>query len=104
MTNGEYLQRLLSRFGLAEPDVEMILLNQGVSPEEPVNIPAMKAALYKEFTSILPLANVSEGGYSITWNMEAVKLWYSQLARELGQENILESTNQDEINDASWRW
>lgn len=35
--------------------------------------------------------NVSEGGYSISWNMDAVKLYYSALANELGVENVLVS-------------
>ena len=35
------------------------------------------------------LQNVSEGGYSISWNMEAVKLYYAALCNELGKENVL---------------
>lgn len=104
MTSGEYLTRLLSRFGLAEPDVEMILLNQNLSAEETADVPALKAALYNEFTSLIPLADITEGGYSVKWNMESIKLWYSQLAKELGKENILDDMAGDEIRDASYLW
>lgn len=104
MTNKEYLTATLSRFGLTETDVNLIILNQNINEVESVRVPEMKAALYSEFTSIIPLADVSEGGYSIKWNMEAIKLWYSQLANELGRDNILDGLSADEINDASWRW
>ena len=36
------------------------------------------------------MCNVSEGGYSVTWNMEAVKMWYNAMCDELGIENALE--------------
>lgn len=104
MTNKEYLTATLSRFGLTETDVNLIILNQDINEVGNVSVPEMKAALYSEFTSIIPLADVSEGGYSIKWNMEAIKLWYSQLANELGRDNILDGLSADEINDASWRW
>lgn len=104
MTNKEYLTASLSRFGLSAQDVDLIILNQDIQGDEAVSVAGMKAALYSEFTSIIPLANVSEGGYSISWNMEAIKLWYSQLANELGRDNILDGLSADEIGDASWRW
>ena len=33
--------------------------------------------------------NVTEGGYSVSWNMDAVKLFYNALCNELGKENVL---------------
>ena len=53
-------------------------------PKATVEARTAKTALVKEFASIIPLANVSEGGYSVSWNMEAVKLWYNQTCDELG--------------------
>jgi hypothetical protein len=35
------------------------------------------------------MQNISEGGYSISWNMEAAKLFYNSLCSELGLENVL---------------
>ena len=43
-----------------------------------------KTALVKEFATVIPLANVSEGGYSVTWNWEAIKTWYNITCGELG--------------------
>lgn len=104
MTNKEYLTATLSRFGLTGTDIDLIMLNQDISDVATANVQEMKAAMYSEFTSIIPLADVSEGGYSIRWNMDAIKLWYSQLAKDLGRDNILDSLANDDINDASWRW
>jgi hypothetical protein len=33
--------------------------------------------------------NVSEGGMSISWNMEAVKAWYSLLCAKTGQPDVV---------------
>ncbi|WP_392436461.1 DUF6706 family protein [Cruoricaptor ignavus] len=104
MTNREYLTATLSRFGLNGSDVELLMVNQGLEADGAADAADMKLALYTEFTSIIPLADISEGGYSVRWNMDAVKLWYSNLARELGKENVLDEMIQEDINDASWRW
>jgi hypothetical protein len=46
--------------------------------------------------------NVSEGGYSISWNMDAVKLFYAALCNELGVENVL--VNRPKVRDRSNFW
>ena len=73
-----------ARFNISSTDVELILVNQGIDPEETVDVTKAKTALCKEFALVMPMANISEGGYSLTWNMDAVKLWYKQTAAELG--------------------
>jgi len=77
-----------SRFNVSETDIELILVNQGIVPEEPVDVIKAKTAMCREFAMMIPLANVSEGGYSVSWNMEALKLWYRQTASELGLEDV----------------
>ena len=69
MTNKEYLTKSLNGLNLIACDV----------------------AVYNRMSVILKgmLQNVSEGGYSISWNMEAVKLYYAALCNELGKENVL---------------
>lgn len=67
--------------------MDLILANQvELIPDENATVDARtaKTALVKEFASIIPLANVSEGGYSVSWNMDAIKLWYNQTCGELG--------------------
>lgn len=87
MTYTEWITRTASRFGIAAADAELILTNQaGIipNPEAEVDVRTAKTALCKEFGSIIPLANVSEGGYSVSWNWEAIKFWYNQTCGELG--------------------
>ena len=67
--------------------MDLMLANQQDTIPEPdaeVDTTTAKRALCKEFGSIIPLANVSEGGYSVSWNWEAIKFWYNQTCSELG--------------------
>ena len=86
MTNAEWMAQMMGRFGASEADAELILVNQGIDADETVDVRAAKTALVKEFATIIPMANVTEGGYSISWNMEAVKMWYNAACSELGIE------------------
>ncbi len=87
MTYREWFTATARKFGIESADVELILVNQTELIPDPtldVDVKVAKTALVKEFASLIPLANVSEGGYSVSWNMEAVKLWYNQTCGELG--------------------
>ena len=67
--------------------MDLMLANQQDAipdPDAEVDTTTAKCALCKEFGSIIPLANVSEGGYSVSWNWEAIKFWYNQTCSELG--------------------
>lgn len=81
------VSRTVSRFGVEGGDVDLMLANQQDAipdPDAEVDTTTAKRALCKEFGSIIPLANVSEGGYSVSWNWEAIKFWYNQTCSELG--------------------
>lgn len=84
MTTKDWMMATCQRLGATEADVDLVLVNQGLKADADVDVKVSKTALYKEFASLLPLSNVTEGGYSVSWNMEAVKLWYRQTASELG--------------------
>jgi hypothetical protein len=87
MTYKEWMTATLARFGIEGKDVELILFNQkGLIPDvnAAADVVTAKEALCREFANIIPLANVSEGGYSLSWNWAAVKLWYGQVCDELG--------------------
>ncbi len=101
MTRKEYLMKMLSRFNVSEDDVDLIMINQNISIDGEINVKDLKTAIYNEFTQFLPLANISEGGLSINWNMETLKLYYSQLAKELGLEDLL-NDRQNSVSDASY--
>lgn len=91
MTNKQYLLTTLSGLGVSEDDVEVILLKAGIDGGAEVDVLRCDEAIYKRFSVVLKGAaqNVSEGGYSISWNMDAVKFFYTSLCSELGRENVL---------------
>lgn len=87
MTYKEWITTTVKRFGVTDADVELILANQiELIPDEnaAADPKTAKRALVKEFATMIPLANVSEGGYSVTWNWEAIKMWYNITCGELG--------------------
>jgi hypothetical protein len=91
MTNKEYITKSLNGLGVSEDDIDVILLKSGIIGEDVADIRACDKAVYNRMSVILKgmMQNVSEGGYSISWNMEAVKLFYNALCLELGVENVL---------------
>ena len=48
------------------------------------------------------MMNVTEGGYSVSWNMEAVKLFYRALCNELGAPDVL--STRPRVRDRSNLW
>ena len=91
-TNKEFINASLKRFGVEETDVDLIMAEHPeLDPEGEVSANACKVAMYESMSVILPAMshNVSEDGYSVTWNIEAIKMWYSALCRELGKTDVL---------------
>ena len=87
MTYREWITATAKRFGATAEDVELILANQTAlipDAEADADPTTAKKALVAEFASVIPLANVSEGGYNVSWNWEAVKMWYDITCGELG--------------------
>lgn len=101
MTYKEYITKTLNRFYVSPDDIEILMLNQSIDPEADVDVHAAKMAVYKEFSSILPVANMSEGGSSVTWITENVLTWYSLLASELGMPDVM---NDNTVKDLSAYW
>jgi hypothetical protein len=61
-------------------------------------------AVYRRMSVVLKatMQNVTEGGYSLSWNMEAVKVFYNAMCNELGVDNVL--FNRPRIKDRSNKW
>jgi len=104
MTNKEYISVSLNRFGLTEDEVALVLVDAGLNPDDAADVIACRKAIYNNLSKVLPVAlqNISEGGFSISWNIEAIKLYYRMLANELGMPNVLEP--QPIVTDVSNRW
>lgn len=89
-TNRDYLLKSLAKFNLTDDDIDVILLESPeLQPDATPNVTACKVAIWKSMSAILPLANIGESGYSLSWNMDGLKMWYTALCTELGKENLL---------------
>lgn len=87
MTYREYIEKTAARFLLTSDDIDLLLENQKtLIPDADADVDARtaKVAMVHEFASLIPLANISEGGYSVSWNLDAIKLWYNATCDELG--------------------
>lgn len=104
MTNREYLETTLSGLGLIEKDIVLIALKAGLDLQQESSIKDCNLAIYNHMSVVLKstLQNVSEGGYSMSWNMEAVKMYYHSLCEEIGKPNILYS--QPKVRNRSNIW
>lgn len=91
MTNKEYLTKSLNGLNLSEDDIDIILLKSNISADDAVNVKNCDMAVYRRFSVVLKgtMQNVTEGGYSVSWNMDAVKMFYNGLCNELGVDNLL---------------
>lgn len=88
-TNLQYLQAALAKFDVSDNDIDLILADNSLSGAAAVSASACKLAMYNSMSNILPLCDVKEGGYSKTWNVEGLKLWYASLCAELGRPNAV---------------
>lgn len=91
MTNKQYLTKALSGLNVTEDDIEIILVKSELDADADVDVRGCDMATYNRMSVLFKgvLQNISEGGYSISWNMDAVKLYYNALCSELGEENVL---------------
>lgn len=90
MTTREYIRQSLSRFNVSDGDVDLIIVDNGLDADSDVDVKQAKNAICKSLGSWLPVySSVSEGGVSMSWNFEAVKVYYASLCKELGIEDTM---------------
>jgi len=84
--------------------MDIILLKASLNGAAPVDVRACDTAVYHRMSVVLKatMQNVSQGGYSVSWNMDAVRLFYGALCRELDKENVLEG--RPKVRDRSNYW
>lgn len=104
LTNLQYLQIQCGGTNVTADELTLYLTNAGLQANASADTEACDMVLYKEFSIVLrqALMNVSEGGMSISWNMEAVKAYYATLCDKTGQPNVLFS--RPKIRDKSNIW
>ena len=92
-TNKDYLVTATRALNLSEDDIDLIILKSGIDADADgdASVRDCDMAIYKRFSVVLggSMQNVTEGGYSVSWNMDAVKMFYKSLCEELGVENVL---------------
>ena len=65
MTYKEWITKTVGKFQLSADDVDLILCNQSgliPDPDAPVDVRKAKTAICREFTTLIPLANIGEAG------------------------------------------
>ncbi|MDR1181706.1 MAG: hypothetical protein LBL13_06990 [Bacteroidales bacterium] len=102
MTNKEYISATLTEFGIEAPQIEIILGKGGIVPDDEVDYNQCDTAIYNRMSIVLSkgLKNITEGGWSQSWNTDAVKDYYKMLCKELGLESVLDM----KVVDISSRW
>ena len=91
MTKKEYISISLKGMNISADDIELIIFKEGIRADDDAETLASDTAIYNRISLVLKamMQNVSEGGYSVSWNIEAVKAYYSALCSDLGKENVL---------------
>lgn len=95
MTVREYISDKFQSFGIqvSEADLLDMSLNAKVSPDDEVtSTGAISVAIARFIPSLLLRAtSISESGFSMSWNTQGIKDYYSLLCRQYGLK--------DELND-----
>ncbi len=75
MTNKEYLTIQLGIFGVTSEQIDLLLLERSIDGNaEVTDIRALKVAMYYQLPAMLAgMQDVSEGGYSVKWNLAGIK-------------------------------
>ena len=95
MTVEDYIKGKFQTFGItvSEADLLEISLSSGISGEDEMdqsNIGLISVAMAKFIPSLLLRAtSISENGFSMSWNIEGLKEYYSFLCKKYGLEDTL---------------
>ena len=95
MTVNDYILQKFQTFGinLSEADLLEISLSSGISGEDemgPSNIGLVSVAMAKFIPSLLLRAtSISESGFSMSWNIQGIKDYYSFLCKQYGLKDEL---------------
>lgn len=106
MTVSDYITQKIGSFGmhLSEADLLDMTLNSSVSLEDEVtkeNMAKVNRAIAVFIPSLLARpTSVNENGFSVSWDKDGIKAYYSLLCKQLGIEDVLSSR----ISDATMYW
>lgn len=95
MTVNDYIQQKFQTFGihLSEADLLDMCLNANVSGEDempPDNHTRVHVSITRFIPSLLLRAtSISESGFSMSWNLQGIKDYYSLLCKQYGLKDEL---------------
>lgn len=95
MTVNEYISQKFQSFGinLSEADLFDMCLNAKISGEDEINEDCygrVSVAIAKFIPSLLLRAtSISESGFSMSWNIQGIKEYYSWLCKQYGLKDEL---------------
>ena len=95
MTVNDYIQKKFQTFGinLSEADLWDMCLNSKISGEDEMNEDCygrVSVAIVKFIPSLLLRAtSISESGFSMSWNIQGIKDYYSWLCKQYGLKDEL---------------
>lgn len=95
MTVNEYISQKFQTFGiqLSEADLLDMCLNSKISGEDEMNEDCcgrVSVAIAKFIPSLLLRAtSIGESGFSMSWNLEGIKQYYSFLCKQYGLKDEL---------------
>lgn len=107
MTNQEYIIAKMARMGvsLTTNDLAAMAVDGGITLTDEYSKStaiAVKTCIAGIIPELLTVTSVSEGGYSISRNKEALEAYYSMLCDELHIPNVLKA--KPAIKNHSNRW
>lgn len=95
MTIKDYISGKFETFGIELSDADLLdmTFSSGKEPEEELNsenIGAVSVSMARFIpTLLLRATSVSEGGISMSWNLDGIKEYYSMLCRQYGLKDDL---------------
>lgn len=109
MTIKEFILAKLSFWGSTYPEnlIDAAFLAAKVDPAQPYDDKAEKT-VFKVFYQLIPdimvsvPKSMSEGGYSVSYNTEAMTAFYSMICAKLGLPDLI--TNTPKVTDISRKW
>lgn len=108
MKIGNYIQAKLSRFNFSMSDEELdaflVDLEMTASSEyTPADALKIKKVLIAVIPELLISPEIKQGDFTIKYNVDGIKAYYSLLCKEVGIPDIFNPSN-DIVRDVSFLW
>lgn len=92
MTIGDYIKQRFQSFGIQLSEADIFDLCIGFNSDDKVsdgNYNSLKRAICKFIPNLMARPNISESGFSISYDKAGLKLYYQSLCKELGMSDEL---------------